>query len=135
MTGQPRTTARTRLPCRTEQQRKRLLPELAVTWDTTLHPKGSSQGLRTSGQKRTSLVISVILKRIVNVAIKHSWARNLITVAPQKKKAISKTRAQYANRNCAFELFKAHCAATIDAKNASFHKKCLKRQKTQPQLN
>jgi hypothetical protein len=49
-----------------------------------------------------------------------SWARNLKNVAQQKQNAICKTRAQYAKRNCAFELFKAHCAATINAKNASF---------------
>ncbi len=31
--------------------------------------------------------------------------------------------------NCAFELFKAHCAATtISAKNASFHQKVFKRK-------
>ncbi len=87
---------------------------------------------KTRGRKSHA---TVPLKRIFNVAIRHSWTRNLKTVALHKKKAISKTRAQYANRNCAFELFKAHCAATIDAKNASFHKNCLKRQKTQPQLN
>jgi hypothetical protein len=55
-----------------------------------------------------------------------SWGRNLKNVAPQKQNAICKTRAQYAKRNCAFELFKAHCAATINAKNASFHKFFLK---------
>jgi hypothetical protein len=58
----------------------------------------------------------------------HSWARNIKNVAPQKKNAICKTRAQYAKRNCAFELFKAHCAATMNAKNASFHEKILKRK-------
>jgi hypothetical protein len=58
----------------------------------------------------------------------HSWARKLKKVAPQKQNAICKTRVQYAKRNCAFELFKAHCAATINAKNASFHKKRLKRK-------
>jgi hypothetical protein len=47
-------------------------------------------------------------------------------VAPQKQNAICKTIAQYAKRNCAFELFKAHCAATINAKNASFHTQILK---------
>jgi hypothetical protein len=56
----------------------------------------------------------------------HSWARNLKNNATQKQNAICKTRAQYAKDNCAFELFKAHCAATINAKNASFHKKILK---------
>jgi hypothetical protein len=50
------------------------------------------------------------------------WARNLKNVAPQKQNAISKTWALDAKRNCAFELFKAHCAATINAKNGSFHK-------------
>ncbi len=44
----------------------------------------------------------------------------------QKQNAICKTRAQYTKRNCAFELFKVHCAATTNAKNASFHKKILK---------
>jgi hypothetical protein len=58
----------------------------------------------------------------------HSWARNVKNVAPQKQNAIRKTRAQYPKRNCAFELFKAHCAATIKAKNASFHKNFFKRK-------
>jgi hypothetical protein len=49
----------------------------------------------------------------------HSWALNRNTVAPQKQNAIRKTREQYAKGNYAFELFKAHCAATINAKNAS----------------
>jgi hypothetical protein len=40
-------------------------------------------------------------------------------VALQKQNAICKTNAQYAKRNWAFEQFKAHCAATINAKNAS----------------
>jgi hypothetical protein len=53
----------------------------------------------------------------------HSWARKLKKVAQQKKNAICKTRAQYAKRNCVFKLFKAHCAATINAKNASIPKK------------
>ncbi len=44
-------------------------------------------------------------------------------VAPQNQIAICKPRAQYAKRNCAFKLFKAHYAATINAKNTSFHKK------------
>jgi hypothetical protein len=52
-------------------------------------------------------------------------ARNLKNVVPQKQNAICKTRAQYANCNCAFELFKAHCIAKINAKNASFHQKIL----------
>jgi hypothetical protein len=52
-----------------------------------------------------------------------SWARNFKNVAAQKQNAICKTRAQYAKRNCAFELFKAHFAVTIDAKNVSFDKK------------
>jgi hypothetical protein len=30
-------------------------------------------------------------------------------------------KTQNAKRNCTFELFTAHCAATINAKNASFH--------------
>jgi hypothetical protein len=55
----------------------------------------------------------------------HSWARNLKNVATQKQNAICKTRAEYAKRNCAFELFKAHCAATINTKIASFQKKIL----------
>jgi hypothetical protein len=33
---------------------------------------------------------------------------------------------QYAKLNYAFEKFKAYCGATINAKNASFHKKILK---------
>jgi hypothetical protein len=55
-------------------------------------------------------------------------ARNLKKVAPQKQNAIRKTRAQYAKRNCAFELFKAHCAATIYAKSTSFQQKIIKRK-------
>jgi hypothetical protein len=50
----------------------------------------------------------------------------LKNVAPRKQNAICKTRAQYAKRNCAFELLKAHCAATINAKPESFHKNNLK---------
>jgi hypothetical protein len=50
----------------------------------------------------------------------HSWARNLKNVAPQKQNSIFKTRTQYAIRNCAFKLFKAHCTATIKTKNASY---------------
>jgi hypothetical protein len=61
----------------------------------------------------------------------HSWERKLKKVAPQKQNAICKTRAQYTKRNCAFELFKAHCAATINAMNASFHKKKIKAQRMQ----
>ncbi len=64
----------------------------------------------------------------------HSWAHNLKNVAPQKQNAICKTRAQYAKGNCPFELFKAHCATTINAKNASLHKKNFEAQRTQPQL-
>jgi hypothetical protein len=41
--------------------------------------------------------------------------------APQKQNAICKIRAQYAKRNCAFELFKANYIATINAKKANFH--------------
>jgi hypothetical protein len=58
----------------------------------------------------------------------HSWVRNLKNVAPQKQNTICKTRAQYTKCNCAFEQFKAHCTATINAKNASFHKKIFKRK-------
>jgi hypothetical protein len=50
----------------------------------------------------------------------------LKNVAPQKQNAIYKTRAQYAKRNCDFELFKAPCAPTINAKKASCHKTVLK---------
>jgi hypothetical protein len=64
---------------------------------------------------------------ILFLAMSHRWARNFKNVAPQKQNAICKTRAQYAKRNCAFELFLAHCAGKINAKNASFHKKILKR--------
>jgi hypothetical protein len=59
----------------------------------------------------------------------HSWAHNIKNVAPQKQNAICKTRVQYAKRNCAIEQYKAHCATTINAKNASFHEKILKRKK------
>jgi hypothetical protein len=62
------------------------------------------------------------------------WARNFKKVAPQKQNVICKLRAQYAKRNYAFNLFKAHCAATLNAKNASFHKFFFKGQRTQAQL-
>jgi hypothetical protein len=62
------------------------------------------------------------------------WARNFKNVAPQKQNVICKPRAQYAKRTCTFELFKAHCAASINAKNISFHKKTFKVQKMQGQL-
>ncbi len=58
----------------------------------------------------------------------HRRVRNLQNVAPQKQSEICKTRAQCAKRNCAFEIFKAHCAATINANNASFHTKFLQRK-------
>jgi hypothetical protein len=56
------------------------------------------------------------------IASGYRWACTFKNVAPQKQNAICKTRARYAKRNCAFELFKAHCAATINAKNASLKK-------------
>jgi hypothetical protein len=59
------------------------------------------------------------------MACKPGWARNFKNVAPQKQTTICKPKAQYAKRNCAFKQFKAHCTVTIDAKNASFHKKIL----------
>jgi hypothetical protein len=52
------------------------------------------------------------------------WECNFKNVAPQKQNTICKLRAQFSKLNCAFELFKAHCAAIINAKNASFHKNC-----------
>jgi hypothetical protein len=56
-------------------------------------------------------------------------------VALQKQNAICKLREQYTKRNCAFKLFKAHCAATINAENAGFHKKVLKQaQYSHPDL-
>jgi hypothetical protein len=60
----------------------------------------------------------------------HSWACNIKNVAPQKQNTVCKTRAQYAKRNCTFELFEVHCEATINAKNASFHKKNFQCKKT-----
>jgi hypothetical protein len=45
----------------------------------------------------------------------------------KSKTQFGKKRAEHAKRNCAFELFKVHCATTINAKNASFHKQFLKR--------
>ncbi len=53
-------------------------------------------------------------------------ARNFKDVAPQKQNTICKTREQYAKCKCAFELFKAPCATTVNAKNASFYKKISK---------
>jgi hypothetical protein len=47
------------------------------------------------------------------------WARTFKNVAPQKQNPICKGKAQNAN---ALELFKAHCAATINAKKASLNK-------------
>jgi hypothetical protein len=58
----------------------------------------------------------------------HRWARNFKNVAPQEQNAICETRAQFAKHNGAFELFKAYCAATINAKNESFHNNILKRK-------
>jgi hypothetical protein len=55
---------------------------------------------------------------MVKANFKQRWGRNFKTVAPQKQNAICKARAQYAKCNCACELFKAHCAATINAENA-----------------
>jgi hypothetical protein len=55
------------------------------------------------------------------------WARNFNNVAPQNQNALYKTSMQDAKRNCVFDLFKGHCTATINAKNASFHNKFLKR--------
>jgi hypothetical protein len=65
----------------------------------------------------------------------HSLAHNIKNVAPQKQNAICNTRAQYAKRNCAFELFKVNCAATVNVKNASFHKKIVKRKKRHHNFN
>jgi hypothetical protein len=48
----------------------------------------------------------------------HSWARN-IKMLRRKSKT---------------QLFKAHCAATINAKNVSFHPKKIEAQKMQPRL-
>jgi hypothetical protein len=49
----------------------------------------------------------------------------------KSKMQFVKKRAQYAKLNCAFELFIVHCAATINAKNASFHqKKCCAKNAT-----
>jgi hypothetical protein len=60
----------------------------------------------------------------------HSWACNLKNIAPQKQNANWKTRVQYAKRNRAFELFKAHCAATINAQERKFlQQKNLRRKK------
>jgi hypothetical protein len=54
------------------------------------------------------------------------WARNFKNVALKKQNAICKLRVKYAiKHNCASKLFKAHCVATIIAKNAGFHKICL----------
>jgi hypothetical protein len=50
-------------------------------------------------------------------------------VVPQKQNAICQTRVQYAKRNCPVKLFKAHCAATINTKNASFHTNFLSAKK------
>jgi hypothetical protein len=68
------------------------------------------------------------LRLIIGLGNSHRWARNLKNVAPQMQNAICKTREQFAKCNCIFELLKAHCAETINAKNTSFHKKFLKRK-------
>jgi hypothetical protein len=57
------------------------------------------------------------------IGFTQSWKRNFKNVALQKQKTQFVKQEQYAKRNCAVELFKAHCAATINAKNTSFHKK------------
>jgi hypothetical protein len=50
------------------------------------------------------------------------------TLKMLRHKSKTQFRAQYTERNCAFELFKAHCAKTINAKNASFPKKIFQRK-------
>jgi hypothetical protein len=55
--------------------------------------------------------------------------RNIKNVAPQNQNAICKTRAQYATRNCAFELFIAHCAATIMPRTQVFTKNFLAKKR------
>jgi hypothetical protein len=60
----------------------------------------------------------------------HCWARNLKNVGRATLKMLCcKSKTQFVKqerdtqkRNPAFELFKAHCAAKINAKNVSFHK-------------
>jgi hypothetical protein len=79
--------------------------------------------------KRTiicSLVCVLLIFIFLHFKNKHSWACNFKNVVPQKQNTICKTRLQYAKCNYAFELFKAHCAATINAKNASFLTNILK---------
>jgi hypothetical protein len=64
--------------------------------------------------------------------LQQGWAPNFKNVAPQKQNAkFEKPRAWCAKRDCAFKLFKAPCAATIKAKNASFHKKNSFKRKEQ----
>jgi hypothetical protein len=46
----------------------------------------------------------------------------------KSKTQVVKQERNMQTRNCAFELFKSHCAATINAKNASFRKKFFKRK-------
>jgi hypothetical protein len=107
---------------------------------STLGPRNAKTYLKNediTGKKADVIFVSDVrakdkgdeLKKLMgltrNGSYKHSWARNLKKVAPQKQNAICKTRAQCAKRNCAFELFKAHCAATINARNSSFHKICF----------
>jgi hypothetical protein len=53
------------------------------------------------------------------------WARNFQNAAPQKQNTIYKLKAQNAICYCAFKLFKAHCAASSNAKNANFHNRFL----------
>jgi hypothetical protein len=63
---------------------------------------------------------------IIFYIYRQRWARNFKNVAPQKQNVIYKTRAKDTKRNCAFETVKVYCAATINAKNISFHKNFLK---------
>jgi hypothetical protein len=84
-----------------------------------MHENENGHGQGTDKDTDTEMDIQVFGCRIYSMRYWHRWAHNLKNVAPQKQNAICKTRAQYLKRNCAFELFKAHCAATINAKNAS----------------
>jgi hypothetical protein len=44
----------------------------------------------------SSVLLNVLVLVGVAVPRRHSWARNITNVAPQKQNAIRKTRAQYA---------------------------------------
>jgi hypothetical protein len=89
-------------------------------------PRTGSVGVRRSRSTGTFAFRKSCIFLLLDVN-KGGRARNFKNVAPQKQNLICKPRAQNAKCNCTFQLFKGQCAATINAKKASFHKKFVKR--------